>query len=199
MQMAEYQQVKDFTYEQYCDHLQAKYGIGLADYMTKSFNINSKCQRTKDSLIAHHKKEDTTMAMLSMKVIAMRYPFDWQKRENIVYCDYLEHLLLHVLICKYPSSDEPDFMKLGINYVVDFIASELNDVYSGWVSRSQWRSNCYGKIINDKAVYLEILRQFIEIEKMNSNFSVDMLCKSYNKPIGLCKKNEAIYDAIRGL
>lgn len=42
MQMAEYQQVKDFTYEQYCDHLQAKYGIGLADYMTKSFNINSK-------------------------------------------------------------------------------------------------------------------------------------------------------------
>lgn len=201
MQMAEYQQVKDFTYEQYCDHLQAKYGIGLADYMTKSFNINSKCQRTKDGLIAHHKKEDTTTAILSMKVIAMRYPFDWQMRENIVYCDYLEHLLLHVLICKYLSSDEPDFVKLGINYVVDSIVSELNDVYSGWVARSQWRSNCHEKIINDKAVYLEILRKFIEIEKMNSDFSVDMLCESYNKPVGLWsdKKNEAIYDAIRGL
>lgn len=57
------------------------------------------------------------------------------------------------------------------------------------------------KIINDKAVYLEILRKFIEIEKMNSDFSVDMLCESYNKPVGLWsdKKNEAIYDAIRGL
>lgn len=200
MQMAEYQQVKDFTYEEYCDYLQTKYGIGLADYMTKSYNANPKCKRTKDGLIAHHKKEDT-MIMLSTKEIAMRCPFDWQKRENIVYCDYLEHLLLHVLICQYPSADKYDIADVGIGGVVNFIAPELNDVYSGWTTSQQWRNNCYEKIINDKAVYFEILRKFITIEKMNSSFSINMLCKSYNEPFGLWsnKKNEAIYDAIRGL
>lgn len=57
MNMDEYQKVKDLTYLEYCDYLQRKYGIGLANYMTKSYNINSKCKRTKEGLIAHHKKE----------------------------------------------------------------------------------------------------------------------------------------------
>lgn len=55
-----------FTYLEYCDYLQLKYGIGLADYMTKSYNPNPRCKRTKDGLVAHHKKEDT-MIMLSTK------------------------------------------------------------------------------------------------------------------------------------
>lgn len=60
MNMIEYLKVKDYTYSEYCDYLQSKYGIGLADYMTKSFNPNPKCKRTKEGLIAHHKEEDTT-------------------------------------------------------------------------------------------------------------------------------------------
>ena len=70
--------------------------------MTKSFNPNQKCKRTKEGLFAHHKMEDR-MVMLSEKLIAMMFPFEWQQKHNIVYCDYLEHLLLHVLICKFPS------------------------------------------------------------------------------------------------
>lgn len=48
MNMIEYLKVKDYTYSEYCDYLQSKYGIGLADYMTKSFNPNPKCKRTKE-------------------------------------------------------------------------------------------------------------------------------------------------------
>ena len=40
MNMQEYLKVKDFTYLQYCDYLQSKYGIGRSDYMTKSWNKN---------------------------------------------------------------------------------------------------------------------------------------------------------------
>ncbi len=109
MDMSEYQKVRNLTYLEYCDYLQDKYGIGLADYMTKSYNMNPKCKRTKEGLIAHHKKEDT-MIMLSTKAFAQICPFEWQKKENIVYCDYLEHLLLHVLICKYPSNEKEDFV-----------------------------------------------------------------------------------------
>ena len=102
MNMNEYLEVKDLSYLDYCDYLQRKYGIGLDDYMTKAYNTKPKCKRTKEGLLVHHIREDT-MIMLSTKEIAMMFPFEWQLKENLVYCDYLEHLLLHILICKYPS------------------------------------------------------------------------------------------------
>ncbi|WP_256365363.1 hypothetical protein [Candidatus Methanomassiliicoccus intestinalis] len=42
MKLAEYEKVKDYTYLEYCDYLQDKYGIGLCDYMTQSWNKNTK-------------------------------------------------------------------------------------------------------------------------------------------------------------
>ena len=97
MNLVEYEKVKNLTYLEYCDYLQQKYGIGLSDYMTKSWNKNSKVTRTKDGLLAHHKYEDHAI-MLSTKEFAMQNPFEWQLAKNIVYCDYLEHLFLHILI-----------------------------------------------------------------------------------------------------
>lgn len=200
MNMNEYQKVRNLTYLEYCDYLQDKYGIGLADYMTKSYNMNPKCKRTKEGLIAHHKKEDT-MIMLSTKAFAQICPFEWQKKENIVYCDYLEHLLLHVLICKYPSNEKADFVLAGIGGVINFIAPELNDLYSGWSTEQSWRKICHDKVAADKKVYLAILKQFIDTEKSNSDFKVDMLCRSYNKQYGLWddSKNQKIYAEIRSL
>lgn len=200
MNMDEYQKVKGFTYTEYCNYLQSKYGIGLADYMTKSYNKNKKCKRTNDGLVIHHKKEDT-MIMLSTKEVAMMCPFEWQSKENIVYCDYLEHLLLHVLICKYPASNKADFVYTGIGGVVNFIAPELNDLYSGWVTNQPWRQNCHSKVSDDEEVYLSILKQFIDIMKDNPDFNISMLCKSFNQPYGLWddKKNKKIYKKIKSL
>ena len=200
MDMSEYQRVKEYTYLEYCDYLQSKYGIGLADYMTKSYNTNSKCKRTKDGLVAHHKKEDT-MIMLSKKEVAQMCPFEWQSKENIVYCDYLEHLLLHVLICKYPSNATADFINAGIGGIVEFIVPELNDLYSGWLTNQTWRKNCHDKVSADKEVYLEILRQFIEIMKFDPDFKVNMLCCSFNQQYELWNdgKNKKIYTEITSL
>ena len=44
MHLSEYEQIKNLTYLEYCDYLQKKYGIGKADYMTKSYNKNKKSQ-----------------------------------------------------------------------------------------------------------------------------------------------------------
>ena len=73
MNLVEYEKVKNLTYLEYCDYLQQKYGIGLSDYMTKSWNKNSKVTRTKDGLLAHHKYEDHAI-MLSTKEFAMQNP-----------------------------------------------------------------------------------------------------------------------------
>ena len=98
MNLEEYNKVKDFTYLEYCDYLQTKYGIGICDYMTKAYNKKPKISRSKEGLFVHHKFEDHAI-LLSNKRFAMSNPFEWQLAENMVYCDYLEHLLLH--LCHY--------------------------------------------------------------------------------------------------
>ena len=117
----------------------------------------------------------------------------WQQKENIVYCDYLEHLLLHVLICKYPAKDKMPFADVGIGGVVNFIAPELNDLYSGWKTGQSWRQNCHNLVVNDKDVYLEILKQFVEIEKDNPEFRIEMLCRCYGEQFGSWS-NEQNFD-----
>lgn len=200
MDMNEYLKIKNFTYLEYCDYLQDKYGIGLSDYMTKSYNPNPKCKRTKEGLIVHHKMEDT-MIMLSEKRIAMICPFEWQEKQNIVYCDYLEHLLLHILICKYPSEDKMPLANVGVGGVINFIVPELNDLYSGWETKQAWRKNCHDKVINNKDVYFELLKLFITVEKDNVDFDISDLCRSFNEKYGIWtnKQNNKIYDKIESL
>lgn len=200
MRMSEYLLVKDYSYLEYCDYLQKKYGIGLDDYMTKSYNTKAKCRRTKEGLLAHHKKEDT-MIKLSDKNIAMMCPFEWQLKENIVYCDYLEHLLLHILICKYPSDEKIDFLPVGLGGVVKCLVPELNDLYSGFEASQAWRKICHDKVRNDKSVYMEMLKQFIEIEKEDINFDISLLFHSYNEQFGTWsnEQNRKIYEEIKTL
>ena len=195
MNMSEFDKVRNMTYLEYCDYLQGKYGIGLADYMTKSFNKNSKCTRTKEGLNVHHKDEDK-MIMLSNKEYAINYPFEWQTKEHLVYCDMLEHLLLHILICKYPSKDRIPGYDVGIGGAVNFIIPELNDVYSGWESKQSWQLCLHDKIINDREVYLAIIEMFIvEVIKPNNYDPRGCLFTSYNDKYGLWDKdrNESIY------
>ena len=124
------------------------------------------------------------MIMLSTKEFAMMCPFEWQSKENIVYCDYLEHLLLHILICKYPSPDKVEGIDVGIGGVINFLVPELNDLYSGWKTSQAWRKTCHDKVINDKDVYLALLEQFISNEKSRDDFNIKMLFSSFNEAYG---------------
>jgi len=202
MNMQEFLMVKNFTYLEYCDYLQDKYGIGLDDYFTKSFNPKPKCKRTKEGLYAHHKKEDTFI-MLSKPEMAKLCPFEWQSKENIVYCDFLEHLLLHILICKYPSEQRIPIVDVGIGGITDFLIPELNDLYSGFVSKQAWIKTCHDKVRQDKDVYLALVQMFIEIElQMNKDaFNIEWLYSSFNHNFGLwdIKNNVPLLKEIQRL
>ena len=196
MNMTEFKQVKDMTYLEYCDYLQDKYGIGIANYMSKNFNPTHKCSRTKEGLVVHHKDEDK-MIMLSTKEIAENFPYEWQTKEHLVYCDMLEHLLLHVLICKYPSPDKVPEAVVGVGGIVNFIVPELNDMYSGWITKQDWRMAVHNKVRDDEDVYIEILRMFVEFGEPHG-LKKDVLHTSLNEDFGLWSKakNKAIYKKI---
>lgn len=200
MNFTEYQKVKDLTYLEYCDYLQQKYGIGLSDYMTKSWNKNPKCSRTKDGLVAHHKFEDHAI-MLSNPNFAKRNPFEWQLAKNIVYCDYLEHLYLHILICENPSEDRNLFEAVGVGGVINFIVPELNDLYSGFETTQEWRANQHQKVINDKDTYLALLKRFKTTCSGYPFYKDDCLFTSFNEHFGgwSKKNNQSIFDEIAKL
>jgi len=200
MNINEYQRVKDLSYLEYCDYLQQKYGIGLCDYLTKSWNKNPKITRTKDGLLAHHKFEDHAI-LLSNKEYAINNPYEWQLAKNIVYCDYLEHLFLHILICEYPAADKNKLEEVGIGGVLNFLVPELNDFYSGWESNQPWRKTCHNLIKNDKEVYLTLLKRFKTHFKKNPNYDIRYLFTSFNEPFNLWsrKNNIKLFDEIEKL
>ena len=191
MNLAEYEKVKNLTYLEYCDYLQEKYGIGLSDYMTKSYNRNNKVSRTKEGLVAHHKFEDHAI-MLSTKEYAQNNPFEWQLAKNIVYCDYLEHLLLHILICEYPAPDRNPHEIVGVGGVINFIVPELNDFYSGFEVSRDWLKKCYSLVENDYDVYLVLLKRYIEWAKSDPNFTIDVLLSSFNEKYGVWERQNNI-------
>lgn len=200
MDIQEYNSVKDFTYLEYCDYLQDKYGIGLSDYVTKSWNKNRKATRTSEGLVIHHKYEDHAI-LLSNKEMAMRHPFEWQLAKNLVYCDYLEHLLLHILICEYPSEERDPCEIVGIGGITVFIVPELNDLYSGWEPKEQWKKNCLDKVKDDRDVYLTLLKRFKTNCKDYPFYTNECLLTSFNEKYGLWskKQNKSLFDVIKAL
>lgn len=200
MNKKEYEEIKGLSYLQYCDYIQKKYGIGLAPYFTKNWSKNHKVTRTKDGLIAHHKYEDHAI-MLGDVNFAVRNPYEWQLPENIVYCDYLEHLLLHILICESPSEEQNELEAVGIGGVINYIVPELNDLYSGWVTAQAWRANCHARVKDDKEVYLLLLKRFKTNCKNYPFYEDDCLLTSYNEQFGLWSKenNKDLFEEINSL
>ena len=183
MNIKEYKSILSLEYRQYCDYLQDKYGIGLSDYMRKSWTKNPKCARTKEGLFSHHKYEDCA-ALLSNVYHAKQHPFEWQEAHNIVYCDYLEHLYLHILIFEY-SLRNKEAGANGIGGIFKFLVPELNDIYSGWTSTQQWKIACQNRILRDKDVYMLLLKRLIN----NFPGAQFQLCTSLNAKYGGWSEN----------
>lgn len=51
--------------------------------MTYDYKCTSKCKRTKDGLIAHHKKEDVA-SMLSLPMVAQLFSIEWQLKQHMI-------------------------------------------------------------------------------------------------------------------
>ena len=200
MNKLEYEKIKKLSYLEYCEYLQNKYGLAKGPYFNTNFGKNSTITRTKDGLVIHHKFEDHAI-LLGEVAYASKNPYEWQKPENLVYCDYLEHLLLHVLICENPSPDRNKGEAVGIGGVVNFIAPELNDLYSGWVTKQPWRLTCHNKVIEDKDVYLEIIKRFKHNCYNYPLYNEEDLYSSFNEKYFLWKSefNESLYNEMRKL
>ena len=158
MNISEYKKINKLNYFEYCDYLKNKYGNVTGDYYFPNFKRNFKISRTTDGLVVHHIKENVAI-LLSREDCARQNPYEYQKAHNLVYADFLEHLLLHILICE-ENKDMKVKIPVGIQGILIFQIPELNDIYSGYIPEYPWQKHLYDKVINDKKVYLKLVKRF---------------------------------------
>ena len=121
-------------YDELQQYLRNKYGGALYDYFVtpECKTKNKKVGRGMEGLYCHHMDEDKG-GNLGNPLQARLQPFEWQKKERLVYCNVIEHLILHMKIAVLRQKDflrEPndviDFFTTG---GVEVICRDINDMF----------------------------------------------------------------------
>lgn len=154
----------NMTYGELCQYLLAKYGPAKYDYFVNESckTKNRKVPRTSEGLICHHIDEDKAIKLSDTKW-ALQSPFRYQKADRLVYCNALEHLLLHIRITE--EANEPDkltLQPLGIGGAIVFIIPELNLCYSGYEYKRQYEKDIYSVVAGNFDDYIQLLKRWRE-------------------------------------
>ena len=107
-----YSRLMSISYDEIIKILHKKYGKCKYDYFkkqsfenfienkSKNINHNKKRSRYSEGLFLHHIDENIIENLSSLRVIKKNPSFIFQQRDHLVYCNYLEHLILHTTILK---------------------------------------------------------------------------------------------------
>lgn len=170
MNLNEYLKVKDYQYEEYVAYLNNKHGMVPRKYGSK-FN-----KRPGEGLFIHHVREDVVASLSNSKIRKANDPV-YQEPQNLVYCDYLEHLLLHIKIGENTTGGR----NLGLNGPFVYIIPALKNFFNyGWKNQ-KWDPAYFDVVANDKDVF-------------------DLLLEKYNKLIEdidiVLEENQTLYAEV---
>ena len=160
MNYQEYFKCSTMTYREYCKYLQDKYGIPKNSYYNEQYNRNEN-SRTSEGLVIHHICEDIKPNLCD-KEVAKSCDFSYQLPENLCYCDYLEHLFLHILITEYPNEEADDVV--GIGGSANYLIPELNNLFSGYIPEQPSKKyviDCFNRVKDDFITYKYLIGRFL--------------------------------------
>lgn len=181
-----YDQMLSMSYDDIIKLLLKKYGAAKHDYFTdRECTIKNKLvSRTAEGLFCHHIDEDKAI-MLSNDEYAARNPFEYQKKNRLVYCNLLEHLLLHVKITEEPRNPDANENELpGIGGAINYLCKQLNDIYAGKDPTEEWRKAVAAKVQDNFDDYIRILRHLWSVIEQNPLYKTiitkQMLCTGWD-------------------
>ena len=158
----EYYKDLGMSYMDLCKYLQKKYGLATCDYFAtpECKSKSKKVTRTSEGLFCHHIFEDR-YDNLGEPHMARIQPFEAQKKENLAYCNYIEHLILHLKINAnarfiFEEAFEVKYFFNSIGFI--WIAGDINCLYKNGGSSQKWRNNCFHAINDEYEDYVNILR-----------------------------------------
>lgn len=176
-----YESMLIMSYQDIVSALLKKYGSAKHNYFkdTACKTKNPLVTRTNEGLFCHHIDEDKAIVLCNDK-FAVNNPFKYQKAGRLVYCNLLEHLLLHVKIAENPNPGANENELPGIGGAINFICKDLNDIYSGKEFADEWRKNVANKVKDNFDDYIIILRYLWNVVEKNPVYKAiitkEMLC-----------------------
>lgn len=168
-----YEKMLELTYEELVKFLLSKYGPAKHNYFkdTACIQKNPLVSRSDEGLFCHHIDEDKAI-MLSNDHYAAMNPFEYQKADRLVYCNILEHLLLHIKIAEEPRNIEANKNELpGIGGAMNFIIKQINDYYGGYDYTQEHMIKAMSLIKNDFDDYIKILNYLWNVIQNNTIYS----------------------------
>nr|WP_305809154.1 hypothetical protein [Staphylococcus epidermidis] len=183
-----YKGLLNLSYSDMVQHLIEKHGEVVDNYYKeKSYNkfLNEEIKsiasgnytKTKEGLYCHHIMENEYENISNKKFIAhYKYPYEYHHKENLVYCDLIEHLILHALITKETNGYR------GFKGLVEFLIPTAEEWYiDGYEPRVLWMQLCreraflseeytekllsdVDELLKDVEVYQELLEEIREEE-----------------------------------
>jgi hypothetical protein len=150
------------SYQDYVQYLLNKYGPSQYDYFCNENckSKNSKLSRSKEGLFCHHIAENKEI-LLSNPEVARTHPFEYQQAHNLVYANYLEHLLLHIKIVE----EDVEQKGLGLGGVI-MICSVINDFYRNGRADG-WRKHAAVHLKGKYNCYIYIMKYFYAFATSN--------------------------------
>lgn len=158
MESAEIKNEILMSYQELVDYLLNKYGSAKYDYFCNEScrSKNSKISRSSEGLQCHHIDEDKAI-QLSEPKYAIYNPYEYQKADRLVYCNILEHLLLHMKIAFSPRNPEANFWENpGVGGIFNILPG-INDYYGGFEYKREYQKKLYEVIADNFDAYIGLL------------------------------------------
>ncbi|MDQ0359444.1 hypothetical protein [Breznakia pachnodae] len=197
-----YMKLLDKSYNECITILQQKYGEVRDDYFKqKSYERFLKGEikkigkgnysRAKEGLECHHIFENKYICISNQEAIEeFGYPYELQKKENLVYCDICEHFILHTLITKETNGEFGD----GGNE--EYLKPKINDWFiEGKVPKPEWMKECIRRAALSTRQAASLLKKSNDMlkdieEKRRREFSAKLKNMSLEEYDDLLKKEE---------
>lgn len=173
MKREEIERELSMSYNELVDYLLKKYGKAEGDYFVSESckTRNKKIARTQEGLVIHHIDEDKAI-MLSNTKFAVANPFEYQKADRLVYCNILEHLILHIKIMEEPKPEGANSFEIqGIGGAIGFICPQLNDFYNGYEFKREVDKIKLGLVADNFEDYINVLHYLKDVAKQNPRYS----------------------------
>lgn len=197
--MTDVEQLLQMNYQECCNFLIRKYGPVTGDYFCIDgggifYYPNRKIKRLNEGLFIHHIDADKAVKLSTIK-FAKRNSFNYQKANRLLYCNLLEHLVLHIKIVEFPNPNK-NFDELpGVEIICKILVPQLTDIYSGIKYSEIWKQKVAEVVLPLKSDYLKCIKKLVEL-----NFSYPLLTSYDEKPkIWNSDKNKPLCDEMKKL
>lgn len=144
-----YLELLDLNYDELVVYLLGKYGSASEDfYLESSYNdfisgvvrsiVKGDVSRLKEGLYCHHVDENRIQKLTDLMLIKLgEIPFECQKKDRLVYCDLIEHALLHTLIITESRA------KYGRRSLVGYLLPNISEWYAMSIKPIYGDMTCY--------------------------------------------------------